>query len=396
MTRRFFSRLVWPGTAGARPARGAARRPARGAATGVVETLEGRVLLHEGPLRVTSVVADNRGEILISLTQPLRASNVNTGSVQMYTAGRDLVLGTRDDARVATQLNYQPTGARIVIRSELPAGTGYRVKLVSARMGSPDGHAQIDGDFDGTFPSGDDRPGGNFEFQVKNDKTTTPLVRMSTAEGALTLIMRGDAAPRTVDNFLTYANGASYDNIFVTRSIPGFVAQMGSLQVDAADRIVEGPVRPPVPNEFNISNTRGTVAMAKVGSDPDSATNQFFFNLGDNSQHLDMRAGGFTVFAQVTTGQGLAVMDALASKEVVALRNPRSGDGVLAADTFATTNLTDVPVSDSKGVAGTQQDVAPLGATAPTWRTVVTGQFSPAEDLILIRRVATLMRVVKL
>ena len=63
---------------------------------------------------------------------------------------------------------------------------------------------------------------------------------------------------------------------------------------------------------------------------------------------------------------------------------------------FAATDLTSVPVWDGKSVIGTEQDVAPPGATAPTMRTVVTSAFSPAEDLILIRRVATLMRVVKL
>jgi len=374
---------------GAVPSR-AATRAAR-----LIETLENRLLLHEGPLQVHGVVADNRGEILISMNQALRATNVNTGSVQMYTAGRDGMLGTRDDTRVTTQLNYQPTGARIVIRSNLPAGTGYRVKLVSSRMGTADGHARLDGEFNGAYPSGNGAEGGNFEFQVKNDKGKTPQVRLSTEEGAITLLMRGDVAPRTVSNFLTYANAGDYDNTFVTRSVPDFVLQMGSLQVNARDQIVEGPVRAPVANEFNISNTRGTLAMAKRGGDPDSATNQFFFNLGDNSQSLDMQNGGFTVFAQVTSAQGLAVMDALASHDVVALRNPSSGAGVVPASLGGATDVTDVPVFDAGAVSGDQQNVAAPGQ-APRNRLVVTGAFSPADDLILIRRVSTLMRVVKL
>jgi peptidyl-prolyl cis-trans isomerase A (cyclophilin A) len=388
VSRRFHSRDVSPTS---RPRRAAPEQPA----PNLLEALEGRVLMHEGPLKVHSVVADNRGEVLISMNQAIRASNVNTGSIQMYTAGPDNVLGTRDDTRVTTQLNYQPTGARVVIRSELPAGTGYRVKLVSARIGSADGHEKLDGEFNGSYPSGNGVAGGNFEFQVKNDKTKTPLVRMSTEEGAVTLLLRGDAAPQTVNNFLGYANGGDYDNTFVTRSVPGFVLQMGSLQVNNKDQIVAGPVRAPVVNEFNISNTRGSIAMAKQAGDPNSATNQFFFNLGDNSQSLDMQNGGFTVFAQVTSAQGLAVMDALASHDVVALRNPASGAGVIPAALGGATDVTDVPVFDARAVSGDEQNVAPAGQR-PKNRLVVTGAFSPTDDLILIRRVATLMRVVRL
>ena len=395
MGRRFLSRLVFPA---ARP-RGAPAAVAAPAATSrapqPIEALERRVLLHDGLLQVSNVVADNRGEILISMNQPLRASNVNTGSIQMYTAGADNVLGTRDDARVATQLNYQPTGARIVVRSEVPAGTGYRVKLVSSRLGTSDGHVMLDGEFSGNYPSGNGAAGGNFEFQVKNDKSRTPLVRMSTSEGALTLLMRGDAAPRTVNNFLGYVNAGDYDNIFVTRSVSGFILQMGSLQINGSDQIMQGPIRRPVANEFNISNTRGNVAMAKRSGDPDSATNQFFFNLDDNSQTLDMHNGGYTVFAQVTSAQGLAVMDALASHDVVALHSPASGSGVIPAANLGATDVTDVPVFDARAVAGEAQNVAPAGQ-APKSRIVVSGQFSPSEDLIVVRRVATLMRVVKL
>jgi cyclophilin family peptidyl-prolyl cis-trans isomerase len=333
----------------------------------MVETLEKRLLMHDGLLNVTSVLADNRGEMLITLNQPLRASNVNTGAIQMYTAGPDNILGNADDTRVTTQLNYQSSSNRIVIRAALPAGTGYRVKLVSSRMQTADGHAFLDGEFRGAFPSGNGIEGGNFEFQVKNDRSANPLVRMSTTAGVMTLRMRGDVAPKTVNNWLTYANNGNYDNMFFTRNVPGFVIQGGSLQVNGSNQVVEGPVRAPVVNEFNISNTRGTMAMAKQGGNPNSATNQFFFNLGDNSANLDAQNGGFSVFAQVTNSAGLAVMDAIAAKPTANLSSQ--------VGPFSATGLDTVPVNDkAQAEAG----------------------LNPNRDLVLVRRAAVLMRVVSL
>ena len=59
-----------------------------------------------------------------------------------------------------------------------------------------------------------------------------------------------------------------------------------------------------IANEFSAarSNVVGTVAMAKIGGDPDSATSQWFINMRDNSANLDTQNGGFTVFAEVVTG----------------------------------------------------------------------------------------------
>ena len=67
-------------------------------------------------------------------------------------------------------------------------------------------------------------------------------------------------------------------------------------------------------NEFSLarSNRRGTIAMAKLGGDPDSATSQWYINLADNGANLDFQNGGFTVFGEVSAAS-MAVVDAIAA-----------------------------------------------------------------------------------
>ena len=75
------------------------------------------------------------------------------------------------------------------------------------------------------------------------------------------------------------------------------------------------PTRAPVLNEPGISNLRGTIAMAKLGGDPDSATNQWFINLADNSR-LDLEENNeFTVFGEVI-GVGMSIVDAIALEPI--------------------------------------------------------------------------------
>src|SRR5439155_7304791 len=63
----------------------------------------------------------------------------------------------------------------------------------------------------------------------------------------------------------------------------------------------------PVVNEFSADHpdSVGTIAMAKLGNDPNSATSEWFFNLIDNSQNLGGdNNGGFTTFGNVVFGMG--------------------------------------------------------------------------------------------
>ena len=143
------------------------------------------------------------------------------------------------------------------------------------------------------------------------------IVRFQTSLGNIDVRLYDSATPLTVANFLNYSNANRYDGTFIHRSPPGFVVQGGGFYFtppNAVDPVVD-PANPdpPVMNEPGISNKRGTIAMAKQGGNPNSATSQWFFNLGDNSgppPALDTQNGGFTVFGRVV-GNGMSVVDAI-------------------------------------------------------------------------------------
>lgn len=140
------------------------------------------------------------------------------------------------------------------------------------------------------------------------------LVRVVTTAGPVDISLHNASAPRTVANFLAYVRSGSFNSSLFHRLVPGFALQGGGLTWKAAAEPALGlvPTFAPVANEFSPlrSNLRGTVAMAKMPGDPDSATSQWFVNLADNAASLDAQNGGFTVFGTVTA-PGMAVVDVL-------------------------------------------------------------------------------------
>lgn len=142
-----------------------------------------------------------------------------------------------------------------------------------------------------------------------------PTVRFTTNQGNIDVELFRDIAPLTVTNFLNYMNRGAYNGTFFHRSVRGFVIQAGGFRW-ANGAPGEIPSDPPIRNEYRTSNTRGTIAMAKLGSGPNTATNQWFFNLADNSANLNNQNGGFTVFGRIVNDAGLAVMDRIAAVPV--------------------------------------------------------------------------------
>lgn len=138
------------------------------------------------------------------------------------------------------------------------------------------------------------------------------IVRVNTTVGEYYLELFDDIAPGTVANFLNYVKSGSYDQTVVHRSEPNFVIQGGWLTFNAEALTLNPiPTNGNIINEFNVSNTRGTIAMAKLPGDPDSANSQWFINLANNT-NLDTDNGGFTVFGRVQDN-GMDVVDAIAA-----------------------------------------------------------------------------------
>ena len=145
--------------------------------------------------------------------------------------------------------------------------------------------------------------------------TSNEVVSLNTNAGSILIELYDGVAPGTVENFLNYANDGDWIRTFVHRSASTFVVQLGGFTTPSdyfqgTQYFSSVPTDAAIENEFDISNTRGTIAMAKLGGNPDSATSQFFFNLGDNSENLDAQNGGFTVFAKVLD---MTVVDTIAA-----------------------------------------------------------------------------------
>jgi len=134
--------------------------------------------------------------------------------------------------------------------------------------------------------------------------TETPL-------GDIPVELYPNMAPQTVANFQAYADSGDWDGSLVHRSVPGFVIQGGGFR-EVAGAYAAIPTDPPVPNEPCLSNTAGTIAMARVGGQPNSATSQWFINLANNTS-LDSSDGvGFTAFGRVI-GHGMNVVQVIAA-----------------------------------------------------------------------------------
>lgn len=185
------------------------------------------------------------------------------------------------------------------------------------------------------------------------------MVKFTTNLGDLRVrLLRADA-PTTVDNFMGYVGRGDYNGTIIHRSDKDLgVLQGGSHKFGGGSTYTPIPTQAPIPLEYRVPNTRGTLAMART-NDVNSATSAFFFNTDDNSTSLGpSNGGGYAVFGRVVDNAGLQTLDAMAALRVIP-KGPNNALPVVnypAGDTPAAdnhVNVTSISIEDATAPAVT-------------------------------------------
>jgi len=149
-------------------------------------------------------------------------------------------------------------------------------------------------------------------------------IRLRTSFGDIFVTLTPEAAPATVANFMEYLTNGDYEDTFFHRSLPGgagtpqlIEAGRFSFPADSPTGITRIRELDPIANEFNRSNSRGTISMVLPEGQPDGATNAWFINVADNNDRnfgeIDSIDGGATVFGTINAA-GMEVVDRIAAE----------------------------------------------------------------------------------
>lgn len=132
------------------------------------------------------------------------------------------------------------------------------------------------------------------------------FVTLHTTMGEIKILLDGENAPKTTENFITYVKSGHYNDTLFHRVIDGFMIQGGGMDINMKEKRANKSID----NEANngLKNERGTIAMART-ADPHSAGAQFFINVADND-FLDFKTEsdqgwGYAVFGKVIEGMDI-------------------------------------------------------------------------------------------
>jgi cyclophilin family peptidyl-prolyl cis-trans isomerase len=196
---------------------------------------------------------------------------------------------------------------------------------------------------------------------------TSPIVRFSTSVGNIDVQLNGTDAPCTVQNFETYMNGGKYSGSFFHRSVTSPDVIQGGGFTFSNGKPVAIPTASPIQNEYKDPNIADSIAMALSGTQSTtceldaSATDEWFFNVADNSEALDEQC--FTVFGQALDPASIAVINKIAGEPVCDVDTAFGGT---VGGTYANVPLLDYNTNtECTGTPAGSGDGPELNAGAP-------------------------------
>lgn len=146
---------------------------------------------------------------------------------------------------------------------------------------------------------------------------TRKAVEITTDDGKLTIEMLYDEAPNHVANFLDLVRTGFYNGLTFHRVEPGFLVQGGCPKGDGTGLRPDGRRLAAEPNAR--THRRGSVSMAILDDDPESASCQFFIS----AQEQKDWDGKYTVFGQLTGDESFQTLDRILATPVEEGGRPR-------------------------------------------------------------------------
>jgi peptidyl-prolyl cis-trans isomerase B (cyclophilin B) len=142
-------------------------------------------------------------------------------------------------------------------------------------------------------------------------------VEITTDEGKMTIQLFYEEAPQSVENFLDLAKSNFYTGLTFHRVEPGYLVQGGCPRGDGSGIRLDGKRIPSEPSPQ--PHRKGSVSMALLGDDPDSASSQFFIS----NTRMKEWDGKYTVFGELVGDDSLATLDRIMQLPVDELGRPK-------------------------------------------------------------------------
>lgn len=146
--------------------------------------------------------------------------------------------------------------------------------------------------------------------QVTIDVEPRKQAVVFTDRGTMKIQFDYDKAPKHVENFIELARDGFYNQRTIHRIEPGYLFQTGCPRGDGTGMRADGKT---LNAEFNSTPIdRGTVCMARLESDPNSASCQFFVT----ATRIPEWDGRYTVFGKLVDEESMATLDNIMSQQV--------------------------------------------------------------------------------